>query len=120
MRSRAGGPGDNRLVIITVAVLLAIFVVPDPWRLPVIGVAVIVEIAETLFWMRRSRRNPAKVGPEAMIGELARVVTLCDPIGEVRLHGELWRARSEAKADVGQRVRVVALDGITLVVEHAA
>ena len=119
MRSRGCGPGDNRPVFITLAVLLAIFVLPDPWRLPVIGVAAIVEIAETLFWMRRSRRGSVRAGPETMIGEVATVVTICDPIGEVRLHGELWRARSDPNADVGQRVRVRAREGLTLVVERA-
>ena len=106
-------------MFVTVAVLLAIFVIPDPWRLPVIGLAVIAEITETMFWMRRSRRGAVKAGAETMIGEVAEVVTPCDPIGEVRLHGELWRARCEPNADVGRRVRVRALEGITLVVEPA-
>ena len=107
-------------MIITAGVLLAIFVVPDPWRFPIIGLAVIIEIAETTFWMRRSRRGSAKAGPETMIGELGRVVTPCDPIGEVRLHGELWRARCEPHAGVGQRVRVVSRDGLTLMVERTS
>ncbi len=105
-------------MFITLAVLLAIFVLPDPWRLPVVGIAVVVEIAETTFWMRRSRRGAAKAGPETMIGDAAWVVTICDPIGEVRLHGELWRARCDENAGVGQRVRVQAREGLTLVVER--
>ncbi len=117
---RGSSSGDNRRVFITIAVLLAIFVIPDPWRVPVIGLAVIVEVAETTFWMRRSRRGALRAGPETMIGELGRVITPCDPIGEVRLHGELWRARCEPHADVGQRVRVRAREGLTLVVEHAS
>ena len=106
-------------MIITVGVLLAIFVVPDPWQWPVIGLAVVIEIAETTFWMRRSRRGSAKAGPDTMIGELAHVITPCDPLGEVRLHGELWKARCEPNAAVGQRVRVRAREGLTLVVERA-
>jgi len=109
--------GDNRPVFITIAVLLAIFVLPDPWRVPVVGLAVLVEIAETTFWMRRSRRGRVKAGPETMIGELARVVTSCDPIGEVRLHGELWSARCERNVVVGQQVRVRSREGLTLIVE---
>ncbi|MGI8999264.1 MAG: NfeD family protein [Candidatus Limnocylindria bacterium] len=105
-------------MFITIAVLLAIFVIPDPWRYAVIGLAVLVEVAETFFWMRLLRRQPVTTGPEAMIGELARVVTPCDPIGEVRLHGELWRARCEPDAEVDQLVRVRAREGLTLVVEH--
>ncbi len=115
--ARCAGGGDNRLVIITIGVLLAIFVVPDPWTVPVIGLAVVVEIAETLFWMRHSRRGSLKAGPETMIGEIGRVVTSCDPIGEVRLHGEMWRARCDHGTAAGQRVRIVARDGLTLLVE---
>jgi membrane protein implicated in regulation of membrane protease activity len=48
------------------------------------------------------------------------VVTRCAPLGQVRLQGELWRARCEEGADPGERVRVRALDGLTLVVERAA
>lgn len=107
-------------MIITVGVLLAIFVVPSPWGWLVIGLAILIEIAETTFWMRRSRRGALRAGPELMIGELGRVVTPCDPIGEVRLHGELWRARCEPHAEAGQRVRVRAREGLTLVVEHAS
>jgi membrane-bound serine protease (ClpP class) len=38
----------------------------------------------------------------------------------VRLQGELWRARCAEGADAGEQVRVVALDGLTLLVEPAA
>lgn len=107
-------------MFITIAVLLAIFVIPDPWRYPVIGLAVLIEAAETFFWIRVLRRQPVTTGPDAMVGELGRVVTPCDPIGEVRLHGELWRARCEPHAEVGQRVRVCAREGLTLVVEDAS
>lgn len=111
--------GDNQLVFITIAVLLAIFVIPDPWRYPVVGLAVIAEVAETFFWMRLLRRQPVNVGAEALIGTMARVIAPCHPIGEVRVHGEVWQARCDAGADVGQRVRVRARDGLTLLVEHA-
>lgn len=107
-------------MIIILAIVAAVFVVPDAWRLPVIGLAVVLEIAETLFWMRLSGRARARAGPETMIGELATVVTHCDPLGEVRIHGELWRARCRVPAQVGERVRVRELDGLTLVVEPEA
>jgi membrane protein implicated in regulation of membrane protease activity len=115
--ARRGG-GDNHIVFITIAVLLAIFVIPDPWRFPVIALAVLVEVAETFFWIRILRRRPVTVGAEALIGAMARVTTPCQPIGEVRVQGEVWRARCDAGADVGQQVRVRERDGLTLVVEH--
>jgi membrane protein implicated in regulation of membrane protease activity len=45
------------------------------------------------------------------------VVVACRPSGQVRLHGELWEANCAAGADVGEAVRVTALDDLTLVVE---
>jgi len=106
-------------VWIVVAVLLAMFVIPAPWGWPVIGLAVVIEIVETFVWIRLLRRVPARAGAEALIGAVARVTRSCRPIGEVRVNGEVWRARCDVGADAGQRVRVRARDGITLVVEPA-
>ena len=54
-----------------------------------------------------------------MIDEEAEVVSPCRPLGEVRVRGELWRARCEEGADVGETVRIERLDGLTLVVRQA-
>jgi membrane protein implicated in regulation of membrane protease activity len=37
----------------------------------------------------------------------------------VRISGEIWAARCSAGADVGEEVRVVGRDGLTLLVEQA-
>jgi membrane-bound serine protease (ClpP class) len=102
------------------AVLLAIFVLPDEWDLPVILLAGVVEIAETGFWLWYSRRRHVQMGPETLIGATGLVVTPCAPLGQVRVQGELWRAHCAGGAGAGEEVRVVALDGLTLQVERAA
>jgi membrane protein implicated in regulation of membrane protease activity len=102
------------------AILLAVFVLPEGWDLPVVLAAAVVEVAETGFWLWYTRRRRAQVGPETLIGATARVVAPCQPLGQVRLQGELWRARCGEGADVGEEVRVLELDGLTLVVERAA
>ena len=102
------------------AILLAVYVLPDPWDVPVIAVAALVEVAETFFWLWLSRRGSVKMGPETLIGATAEVVAACRPSGQVRLQGELWRARCDEGADVGEQVRVRALEGLTLLVERAA
>jgi membrane-bound serine protease (ClpP class) len=102
------------------AVLLAVFVLPDPWDVPVVAAAAIVEVAETLFWVWLSRRGQVRMGPETLVGAAAQVVSPCRPLGRVRVHGELWQARCDEGAEVGERVLVLALDGLTLVVERAA
>jgi membrane protein implicated in regulation of membrane protease activity len=102
------------------AVLLAIFVLPDSWGLPAVVVGAVVEIGETFFWFWLSRRGRVRMGPETLIGATADVVAPCRPLGQVRLQGELWSARCDEGADVGERVRVQRLEGLTLVVERAA
>jgi membrane protein implicated in regulation of membrane protease activity len=102
------------------AILLAVFVLPDRWAVAVVALAAVVEVAETLFWIWLSRRGKVKMGPETLVGAVAQVVTPCAPLGQVRLQGELWRARCEDGAEPGERVRVQGLDGLTLVVERAA
>jgi membrane-bound serine protease (ClpP class) len=102
------------------AILLAVFVLPDRWAVAVVALAAVIEVAETLFWIWLSRRGKVKMGPETLVGAVAQVVTPCAPLGQVRLQGELWRARCEEGAEPGERVRVRALDGLTLVVERAA
>lgn len=102
------------------AILLALFVVPAPWGLVVVAIAAVIEVAETFFWLWLSRRRKVQMGPETIVGQTAEVVTPCAPLGQVRLGGELWRARCEEGAWAGESVRVLALEGLTLVVERAA
>ena len=102
------------------AILLAVFVLPPPWGLAAVIAAAAVEIAEIVFWVRISRRARVRVGPEALIGAHADVVAECRPDGQVRVGGELWQARCDAGAAVGERVRIAALEGLVLVVEPAS
>jgi membrane-bound serine protease (ClpP class) len=60
------------------------------------------------------------VGVETLVGASAEVVTPLTPVGQVRIQGELWRARCETQAVAGERVRVRGIDGLTLLVERAA
>jgi membrane protein implicated in regulation of membrane protease activity len=107
-------------MILIGGILLAIFLLPEQWRLPVILVAAAVEVAETVFWLRYSRRGRVQMGPETLVGATGRVVLPCAPLGQVRVQGELWRAHCAEGAAVGEEVRVVGLDGLTLTVERAA
>ncbi|MBW3613643.1 MAG: NfeD family protein, partial [Chloroflexi bacterium] len=95
-------------MIAVVGILIGLFVVPDPWTIPVIAGAVVLEAVETWFSLRISRRlGPPRVGPERLIGQTGRVVEACHPLGRVRVRGELWQARCAAGADHDTMVRVV-------------
>jgi len=106
-------------VILVGAILLVVLgVVPaTPWGVPLVAAAAAVEVAESLFWIWLSKRKRATVGAEALVGRTATVVRACRPLGYVRLDGELWQARCAEGADRGADVQVLALEGLTLVVE---
>ena len=104
-------------MIVLTGVLLAIFVVPDGWRLPVVIGFAILEVTETVVTWRFSRRGAPKVGTETLIGAVGRAVTDCRPVGTVRIRGEVWQARSSSGLAAGQRVRVRGRDRLTLLVD---
>jgi membrane-bound serine protease (ClpP class) len=64
------------------------------------------------------RRKPV-TGVEGLIGEAGSTLTAVDAgqSGHVRVHGEIWRATSATPLGAGRRVRVTAVDGLTLLVE---
>ena len=100
---------------LTVAIILAFFA-PWPWNLLAVLTGLGIETAELTWGLRLARRWRPQTGAEAMVGQLAEVVAPCHPIGQVRVLGELWEARCAKGADVGQKVCIDALDGLTLVV----
>lgn len=104
-------------MLLLTGIVLAVFVVPAPWTVPVVVVAALIEFTETAIGIWYSRRTPPKVGVETLIGATGRVVTACRPSGTVRVRGEVWHARCEAGADPHDRVRVVDRDRLTLRVE---
>ena len=104
---------------LVVALLLAFFVLDGPWDVLVVVGALVLEVGEIVVWFWYTRRRGAQVGAETLIGREAVVVTPCRPRGQVRLDGEIWEARCSAGANAGERVRVVAREGLTLEVEAA-
>lgn len=62
-------------------------------------------------------RKPA-VGIEKFIGAIGIATTDIDPIGEIRVLGEYWRAKArKGSIKKGEKIRVVDRDGLTMVVE---
>ncbi|HTC42481.1 MAG TPA: nodulation protein NfeD [Candidatus Acidoferrales bacterium] len=76
----------------------------------------------TVFLMRlvlKSRKWKTATGKEELLGEEG-VVTIALPgggEGMIRVHGELWRARSKGDVPVGAKVRVLQVEGLKLDVE---
>lgn len=93
-------------------ILLAVFVVPWPWGIVTVAVGGLLDIGESLAFVKWSRRRKAVVGTEALVGRTAVVATPT----HVRVAGELWEARSDAPLRVGETVVVRAVEGLKLVV----
>ncbi len=69
--------------------------------------------------MVRTRFATPTIGRDWMIGAFGDAVGDIDPDGVVAVEGARWRARTNRATPVkgGERVRVVAIDGVTLEVE---
>ncbi len=97
------------------AILAAIFWLPAPWGVVAVVSAAVVELAEVALWVWWSRRGRPAVGAEAFVGRTGAVVSAGPTVASVRVDGELWRARSDAPVEAGDRVVVVAVEaGLTL------
>jgi membrane-bound serine protease (ClpP class) len=63
----------------------------------------------------RAQRRPATTGAQGLVGATAVARTPLRPEGQVLVQGEIWRAVADpAPVEEGERVRVVAMDGLTL------
>jgi len=65
------------------------------------------------------RDQPVRTGSEELVGARAEARTTLDPDGQVWVEGSLWRARLAGDGGPlrpGDRVRIEAVEGLTLVV----
>jgi membrane-bound serine protease (ClpP class) len=72
-------------------------------------------------FVRNAYEPRPPTGAEQLVGETAVAGTALRPTGQVRLRGELWRARSADGSEVaaGTLVRVERAEGLTLFVTPA-
>ncbi|MGN1120719.1 MAG: NfeD family protein, partial [Eubacteriales bacterium] len=99
--------------------LLADFLGAPLWLQIVIFVVVAGLCVAILY--RKLRRNISKTcektNLDAVIGTVAKVETQIPPdgVGRVLVRGISWQASCTAGAEVGEHVRVTAIDGVTLI-----
>jgi membrane-bound serine protease (ClpP class) len=65
----------------------------------------------------KARGRSVVSGQEEMIGALGEALENFKDAGRVRVHSEEWQARSQVALKRGQKVKVVAMDGLVLTVE---
>jgi membrane-bound serine protease (ClpP class) len=71
--------------------------------------------------IRRAHERPVLTGWEELVGAEGEVRTALEPFGQVWVGGALWRARAsgeEAPIELGDRVVVESVDGLTLQVRR--
>lgn len=89
------------------------------WVIVLMSAAVALFMLSGMTAMLRARFSTPTIGRESMIGQMGEATTGIDPEGMVDLKGGKWRARTNRATpiDAGERVRVVAIDGLLLEVE---
>ena len=100
-----------------VAVALALTVLPSPWGWVTVLCAAAIDVAETAFFVRWSKRRRSVVGTETLVGRTAVVVRALAPRGQVKLDGEVWEARATVDVEPGGEVVITGLEGLVLDVE---
>ena len=103
-----------------VAVVLALTVLPSPWGVVAVVGAFLIDVGETWFFVRWSKRRRSAVGVETLVGRTAVVVRALTPRGQVKVDGEVWEARSGLHVAPGEEVVVTRVDGLVLDVEPPA
>ncbi|HUL12463.1 MAG TPA: nodulation protein NfeD [Methylococcaceae bacterium] len=64
----------------------------------------------------KARHRPVVSGREGLIGGVGVALENFEVTGTIRIHGEIWFARSDAPLRKGQQARVIDIDGLTLLV----
>jgi membrane-bound serine protease (ClpP class) len=67
----------------------------------------------------RAQMRKATTGEKGIIGETGTVIRPLTPEGQVSVHGEIWKAVSSEKLKKGDKVEVMAIDGMVLTVRRA-
>ena len=86
-------------VLLTIAVILAVFVIA------------------TISIALRIRHKQVTTGVERLVGRTGEALTDIDARGQVRIGGEIWKAKARTEISQGSAIRVIDVDGMTLTVE---
>jgi membrane-bound serine protease (ClpP class) len=95
---------------------------PAWWALVLVVTTVIIFYVFAVPSFIRSRFSTPTVGREGMLGELGTAAVTVNPDGVVLVRDARWRARTNRATPIqaGDRVRVIAIEGVVLEVEPEA
>lgn len=107
-------------VLLSLPILaLAVFWVWPPWIAALVYAAVAVPSLAVYWKILQAMKRPAAAGIEALPGSTGEVRSAEPGDVRVQVHGEYWKARSPDPLEVGDRVRVTRVDGMTLTVRRS-
>ena len=72
-----------------------------------------------VFSVGRSMRRRQTAGVSEMVGMIGRAETALAPDGSVFVRGEFWTALADEAVAAGERVEILAVDGLRLRVRRA-
>jgi membrane protein implicated in regulation of membrane protease activity len=92
-----------------------------PLPMAILVYLLILAVSGVLYWiMARAMKKRPRYGVEALINAEARVVTGLGPDADaqylVKVRGELWRANSHDDLKLGETVKILSVNGLTLTV----
>jgi membrane-bound serine protease (ClpP class) len=91
--------------------------VVSPWIVWPTPIIVALALGFMAWKIAGTRRRPLQLGAPGLVGSAGEALSDVGPTaGEAFVHGEYWQARSAAPIPMGARVRVVAVDGLTVTV----
>ena len=96
-----------------IGTLIAIYFLEGVWRWSLIGAVALLEAAEIALWLKW-RKVTSSTGAEGMVGMTGVALSDCRPEGQVKVKGQIWKARCEQGVGAGDGVTVLAVDGLRL------
>lgn len=96
-----------------IGAVLAFFFLDGVLRIAVIAFLLATDVVEIYIWLKWRKRR-ATMGSDALIGKWGTAVTACDPEGKVKVHDQIWRARSAEPVAAGDPIVVTEVDGLWL------
>jgi membrane-bound serine protease (ClpP class) len=66
----------------------------------------------------KSQRQKPTLGVEGLVGETGEVRIKLEPNGKIFVHGEYWNAEGDGEIPVGEKVKVVGVEGMCLKVRR--
>jgi len=105
--------------------LLPFLALPVFWLLPPVTAAslysgVVVLSVLVYYYSIKAMRLPVRTGREALLHSVGEVVAVTSQALQIRVHSEIWDARSDQPLVEGDRVEVTAIKGLHLQVSKRA